>query len=528
MTARKLLSPLLTVVSLAILPALVHAAPPEGEAGGEAEASGSVSLGGDTDTDAAAEADASAEGPAKTDDKNDNKKSKLSKRKDQKWIKRWAPERNMVELGIYGGVLMLADNHELFQPDLDLPLQGYKPLRSLNPDVGARLGYYPSRFFGIEAEGGVMPSMLRDEAGSALLYTVRGHLVAQLGLWSITPFILIGGGGLGVSSPRGVLGKDLDPALHFGGGLKFYLNRYVMLRLDVRDIVTNQQQVSEVFESHNLEALLGLSFTLGRKKDKDIRPDRDNDGFYDDQDSCPDEAGVAPDGCPVRDTDGDGFLDPDDQCVNDAETVNEFNDEDGCPESDRDADGFWDDDGAGGTPDACPDEAGVAPDGCPIPDTDGDGILDPNDGCIPDPETKNGYQDADGCPDEVPDAVAKFTGAIKGITFDTDKDTIRKSSRPTLEEAAKVLAEHPDIRIEIAGHTDDTGDRDHNLDLSRRRAESVKNYLVGKGIDPARIETAGYGPDKPVDPIADDDSKSAKKTKRSANRRIEFKILTEG
>jgi OOP family OmpA-OmpF porin len=299
-----------------------------------------------------------------------------------------------------------------------------------------------------------------------------------------------------------------------------------MLRLDVRDVISNQQTVDAVFESHNLEALLGLSFTLGRKKDRDARSDRDGDGFWDDEDSCPDEAGVAPDGCPVRDTDGDGILDPNDRCVDMPETVNEFNDEDGCPESDRDADGFWDDDGAGGTPDVCPDEAGVAPDGCPIPDTDGDGIVDPEDTCIPDPETKNGYLDTDGCPDEVPREVTKFTGAIKGITFDTDKDTIRKSSQPTLDETAKVLADHPDIRIEIAGHTDDTGEREHNIDLSKRRADSVKKYLVDKGIDSGRIETAGHGPDKPTDPVAEGDSSKVKKDKRSKNRRIEFKILT--
>jgi outer membrane protein OmpA-like peptidoglycan-associated protein len=521
MNARKLLLPLLTT-SLLTLPALAHAAPPEGEAAAEPEADAemdaeaSIDTNADTDVDTAV--DTNVEGPAEPE----KKKSKLSKRKDQKWIKRWAPERNMVELGIYGGVLLLAEGHELFGPDLDLPLQGYKPLRRLNPDIGLRVGYYPSRFFGLEVEGGVMPSALRDASGNALLYTARGHLVAQLGLWSITPFVLVGAGGLGVSSPREVLGSDIDPALHFGGGLKFYLSRRAMLRIDVRDIVTHEQSVDATFESHNLEALLGLSLTLGREKDRDEPSDRDGDGFLDNQDSCPDESGVAPDGCPFRDldTDGDGFLDPDDQCVDQAETVNQFNDEDGCPESDRDGDGFWDDDGAGGVAqDTCPDEAGVAPDGCPIRDADADGILDDVDSCVDQPETKNGFQDADGCPDEIPEAVTKFTGAIKGITFDTNESTIRKSSRPVLDQAVKVLTEYPDVRIEITGHTDSQGDHDHNVDLSQRRAEAVKAYLVDNGIDATRIEAIGRGPDQPIDT---NDTKKG----RANNRRIEFKILT--
>ncbi|MFV8755504.1 OmpA family protein [Nannocystaceae bacterium ST9] len=531
MNARKLLFPLVATCLLT-LPDLARATPPEGEAGGEAEAGGSVSLGGDTEAggDAAVETDAggdteaaaepAAEGP------KPKKATKYSQRKDQKWIKRWAPEKNMVELGVYGGVLLLAETHELFGADRDLPDQGYKPLRSLNPDLGARVGYYPIKFFGVEAEGGVMPSKLRDASGNAMLYTFRAHAVAQLGLWSVTPFVLVGAGGWGVSSPRDSLGKDLDPALHFGGGVKIFINRWVMLRLDVRDIISHQQSVDATFKSHNLEALLGLSITLGREKDKDTRIDSDGDGFYDDEDTCVNEPGVAPDGCPIRDADGDGILDPDDQCVDVAETFNEFNDSDGCPESDRDGDGFWDDDGTGSSQDTCPDEAGVAPDGCPIPDTDGDTILDPDDDCIPDPETKNGYQDTDGCPDEVPRALAKFTGAIKGITFDTDKDVIRKSSQPILDNAVEVLTEFKDIRIEVAGHTDDTGDRDHNIDLSKRRAEAVRKYLVDKGIDASRIEANGYGPDKPADPVAETDSKAVKKTKRSNNRRIEFKILT--
>jgi OOP family OmpA-OmpF porin len=142
----------------------------------------------------------------------------------------------------------------------------------------------------------------------------------------------------------------------------------------------------------------------------------------------------------------------------------------------------------------------------------------PEDQCPTEPETDNDYQDEDGCPDEVPTEVAKFTGAIRGINFDVDEATIKKNSTKTLNAAVKVLTDFPDVRIEISGHTDTDGDRDHNLDLSRRRAEAVKKYLIDKGIDSSRIETRGAGPDEPV---ADNTTKRGK----AQNRRIEFKLL---
>jgi OOP family OmpA-OmpF porin len=80
-----------------------------------------------------------------------------------------------------------------------------------------------------------------------------------------------------------------------------------------------------------------------------------------------------------------------------------------------------------------------------------------------------------------------------------------------------VLKKHPKIAMEIAGHTDSTGPRDHNLDLSRRRARSVKKYLVDHGIDDKRLTTRGYGPDEP---IASNDTPDG----RAENRRIEFRI----
>src|SRR5690606_14928989 len=106
------------------------------------------------------------------------------------------------------------------------------------------------------------------------------------------------------------------------------------------------------------------------------------------------------------DSDHDGIPDPNDHCPYEPGA-----DEQGCPDRDPDSDGVP-------LPcDLCPNERGQAPDGCPIRDADGDGVLDDVDQCKDQPETKNGFDDQDGCPDEVPEEVKKFTGAIKGIQF---------------------------------------------------------------------------------------------------------------
>ncbi|MCA9712904.1 MAG: OmpA family protein, partial [Myxococcales bacterium] len=95
---------------------------------------------------------------------------------------------------------------------------------------------------------------------------------------------------------------------------------------------------------------------------------------------------------------------------------------------------------------------------------------------------------------------------------------IKPRSKPILDRAVTVLTEFSDTRIRIEGHTDTDGSHEHNMDLSKRRAESVKRYFVEHGIDASRIETEGYGPDVPIA-----DNKSAKG--KAKNRRIEFKLV---
>jgi outer membrane protein OmpA-like peptidoglycan-associated protein len=368
---------------------------------------------------------------------------------DDRWIDRYAPDPMMVELGIWGGVLFPSPVLELFEAELGLPDQGRKQYGIVAPDVGLRVGFYPLRHFGIEAEGGVMPASLRDGSGNPIIWAGRGHLVGQIGLWRLTPFIVAGAGAMGVASPRSAVGSEADIAVHFGGGLKFFINHWLMLRLDIRDNLTNRAGVGEGV-THSPEILLGLSVTLNRAKEKPLR-DRDEDGIPDRDDQCPREPGPAPTGCP--------------------------------------------------------------------PDVDDDTIPDEEDKCPAEPESRNGFEDDDGCPDIVPAEFADLAGILEGILFDTDKDVIKKESKPILDRAVEVLEKYPGVRIEISGHTDSAGGYEHNVDLSQRRAESVKTYLMEAGIDGGRIETRGAGPNEP---IATNDTKDG----RAQNRRIEVKILT--
>ena len=443
-------------------------------------------------------ADSSVGGKVDTGPKADN--TRTDHKSDVPWIKRYRPTAHQLEGGIYGGVLIPNAEHELYDPN-----KPWQPYKKVAADIGVRLGYYPLSFLGLEIEGGVMPTKLRDSSSSAVLGAFRGYGVLQLP-YRIAPFLLAGFGMMATTGSG--LGGDVDSAMHFGGGVKFYINRMLALRLDVRDNVTAQHLVNNG-RTHHVEVLLGLSILLNRQKPvPKLDVDSDGDGFLDRVDRCVQVPGVSPDGCPPPppvDTDGDGFIDTEDNCIDVPGTA-----PDGCPDSDGDT--FKD------PVDKCPQVPGTVPDGCPSPDTDGDGILDAKDSCIDLPETKNGYKDRDGCPDEVPKAVAKFSGVIKGIYFDVNKTTIKPNSRSTLDAAVKVLKEFDDVNLEISGHTDSDGSRELNVELARGRAESVRSYMVGKGIAESRLVSRGAGPDEPIAP--NDTSKN-----KALNRRIEFKLM---
>ncbi len=244
-------------------------------------------------------------------------------------------------------------------------------------------------------------------------------------------------------------------------------------------------------------------------EDADGCPDNDNDadGVLDAQDSCPNEA-AACDGCPVRDQDGDGVLDDNDACPAAAEDADGFEDADGCPDSDNDADGILD------TQDACPDEAedvdGFEDDnGCPDTDNDSDGVTDEWDKC----PNRKGHPDADGCPRAK--EIKRGRLILKGVHFESGKAALTPNSFAILDQVFRSLREWPEVRIEIRGYTDSIGSATLNQRLSQKRAESVRDYLIQKGVDPSRIRAVGMGEQDPIAP-------NTVASGRAKNRRVEI------
>jgi outer membrane protein OmpA-like peptidoglycan-associated protein len=265
--------------------------------------------------------------------------------------------------------------------------------------------------------------------------------------------------------------------------------------------------------------------------------DRDRDGVPDDTDACPDKPGEPSadpkkNGCPKalpppppppkpapsdkdKDKDKDGVTDAKDACPAVPGVAQDDPKKNGCPR-DTDADGISDAD------DACPDVAGVktsdpATNGCPG-DTDSDGIADAKDAC---PKEK-GEADADPAKNGCPKTAVRVTDTeiviLQQVQFDTGLAKIKPVSYPLLNEVALALKEHPEIlKVEVQGHTDNTGPRELNVRLSQERADAVRKALVDRKIDKARLVAKGYGPDEAIADNGTDEG-------RKKNRRVEFKI----
>ncbi len=113
------------------------------------------------------------------------------------------------------------------------------------------------------------------------------------------------------------------------------------------------------------------------------------------------------------------------------------------------------------------------------------------------------------------DLAAAGRSRLYGILFNVDSTTIRPESKPVLDEVVRILTAEPAWRLTIEGHTDSAGDDAHNLKLSQGRAEAVKAYLEGQGIDAGRLKATGLGETKPV---AENDTELG----RAQNRRVEL------
>jgi outer membrane protein OmpA-like peptidoglycan-associated protein len=164
----------------------------------------------------------------------------------------------------------------------------------------------------------------------------------------------------------------------------------------------------------------------------------------------------------------------------------------------------------------CPEQSGPPENrGCPDGDRDGDGVVDRIDNC-PDEVGRAEFQ---GCrTKQLISITASQLKVFQNVQFATGKATISPRSRRLLENVAQVIKAHPEFRkIRIEGHTDDRGADDFNKSLSQDRAASVRDALIGQGVEADRLEAIGFGEERPL-------SSNRSANGRRKNRRVEFNL----
>lgn len=338
------------------------------------------------------------------------------------------------------------------------------------------------------------------------------------------------------SADDDLMGAREAKTFGIGGGTRVMIEDFVGVRLDLRNVSSFDDDEFNGQNFNNFEANIGATFILGGE----VPRDSDGDGVIDGIDKCPGTplgCWVDQVGCP-KDSDGDGVCDGRDRCPNTPAGCPV--DEHGCP-LDEDGDGVCDGlDNCPGTPTGC----WVDERGCPK-DSDGDGVCDGVDKC---PDTPAGCRvDAQGCPldedgDGVCDGIDQCPGTPAGtkvdargcptevarlllanVHFEFDRAEIQPFYRSILDEVATSLLQSDwrVLEIELRGHTDAIASTDYNYRLGQRRADSVKDYLVGKGVPAARLVTKSFSKLEPVAPNENPDG-SDNPDGRALNRRVEM------
>ncbi|MFC1742497.1 OmpA family protein [Candidatus Riflebacteria bacterium] len=398
-----------------------------------------------------------------------------------------------------------------------------------NFTAGISLGFNFSHHWGLEGLYNFVDTDYEKKTGDVDAHVFRADLSYHFQPEDrLVPYLAMGGGA--IQYQHEPYEDRADPFFDYGVGLKYFFSRTFAIRLDVRHIIPfgdddDPTRKEENDYHHNFLGQFGFHWQFGGSK-REITKDSDRDGVIDKLDKCPDTPkGIRVDleGCPL-DSDEDGVPDHKDKSPGTPRGIKV--DDKGRP-YDSDGDGVLD------PFDKCPDTPpGIDVNffGCPL-DADKDGVPDYKDRC---PNTPKGTNvDARGCAvdsdqDGVPDYLDESPGTpfgvpvdargsmvIKGLYFEPGKTTIKPESHAALNEVIRLLRKYPDWRVEIRGHTDDTGDDKQNLMLSMSRALAVKHYLTGKGILGFRLIPQGLGASKPL---------ASNKTLagRAQNRRVEI------
>jgi len=430
---------------------------------------------------------------------------------------------------------------------------------------GGRLGYFFGEHMGVELDAGYQAPSAKTGPAASKLSVGSASLVLNFGSERNTFYLLGGYSRLDFedSTPY----RFTDNAMHGALGDRIFLGDRVAMRLEVRAIYAPSTKAAFGPDwAGHIIGTLGLSAFFGGEA-----RDLDGDGVADNKDACPGTptgAVVDPRGCPT-DADGDAVYNGLDACPN--TPMGAHVDARGCP-TDADQDGVYDGiDQCPGTPtsakvdakgcptdadsdgvpdgvDQCPNTpAGAVVDatGCPVDsdkdgvpdgldkcpntpagtevdtsgcqvskDSDGDGVDDSKDTC---PGTAAGTRvDASGCP--ILFTPERTPVILRGVNFETGKSALKPESYTILDIVAGSLIGNPDIRIEIAGYTDNTGTAAVNTRLSQARAEAVRAYLVSKGVHLERMIARGYGLANPV-------ATNTTAAGRAQNRRVELHQL---
>lgn len=411
----------------------------------------------------------------------------------------------------------------------------------LGPNGEELKGELFDEYFNQEDHWSILPSVSKVAVGRYLgdgfTFAAVGTInkIDKIGDATADDLVYYGADGEIKYSFRKLFGdRWFDPSLGVGGGytwvddigfgtanalasIRFWFTRNFGMNFQS----TYKHAFEEDYGITHFQHSVGITFQFGGK-------DTDGDGIYDNEDECPETPGLAEfNGCP--DTDGDGIEDRNDACP-ETPGLAEFN---GCPDTDGDGipdpqdacptvpgipamNGCPDADGDGITDaeDECPNTPGpAANNGCPWPDRDGDGVLDKDDECpdIPGTVANNG------CPEVTIEVLNQLNEYSKVILFDYNKASIRQESHETLDNILAIMKEYPTTQFEIEGHTDSQGSESYNQGLSERRAQSVHDYLVDRGMADERLHYVGYGESRP---IADNRTKAG----RQQNRRVEISL----
>ena len=406
----------------------------------------------------------------------------------------------------------------IFDSDFNWP--GDHPLAD-KLTVGGRFGYQRGPLWALELAGEMTPTVEDVEGGKSISF-LNSTARLVLSPWATPvggPYFFIGGGAGRLSTD--LTADSTSDAAHInqglleaGGGVRLWLTDAIGVRLEAREANWLRRETGDAPSANYLTLSGGLTFTVGAKG-----RDTDGDAVSDRRDKCPDTprgATVDAKGCPI-DTDGDAVFEGLDQCADTPKGATV--DAKGCP-IDTDGDGVLDGlDQCADTPKGC----AVDAKGC-TSDADGDSVCDGIDRCA---DTPAGLKvDEKGCVIELIERETELmdTGRIRlqNIQFDTGKAILKPESFQTLAVVGTLLTQWPQLKIEVAGHTDNVGGAASNRSLSLLRAKSVLSYMNSKyaALDSTRFTVKGYGKARPLVPNISDENKAQ-------NRRVEFTVLNK-